>query len=664
MDWLLGSLGPRKELYQHQGVLESIAGKGGEIAGKAEQTGLTQGATGTTPEIEQALATLKASKQYQQADPATRTYYEKLTREEHGFHPADVAIGGVVRSAANVARGGATPQNAALATTAALVPPLRVPIGAYYALQGAGEALKGKQPGETTPDALERRLLGASTMAAGAATAKSTGLVTPRAPKSFASEVQPHHVEALTSLIENKGGTVDPHATATEAAPHLRETAVRMGKNPAELKGREAGQATVDVAERAVKDVQNEFDTIRKPYNSVLVDQKPIADAYRSAITPELMKNAPKIAKSLQTEAQKFDQPVPLEQVNQFRTRMNRQLDALEKRGTTAQYMSSDMERASKAAANAARDVEYETVGRLSGLDPEYIRALKQREGVLIEAKSSLEKAVNEVSGEQGKAVTRSVLKNPSLVNIRSRIAGTYPSTRGVTHTGLSAGLKPMPLALFNDTIRQLFSDLGPAHDLPAYEQVQPPEAPQMEGGPSGPVPAGEARGLKVPERRTFMPTTTQDVRDYYNYRFDQLQKEMKSAATPEAQADVQRRLTELEHLQQTHPTSAGGLGTAAPVVNGQITSEQSAGSTVQPKPTLTQKMQAQPLPRMRRVTPPTRPNAGAESPAGASRQAQAANIMLLAKQGLISPAEADSRIQKLVGSGGRKTIRRPVAPE
>jgi hypothetical protein len=82
-------------------------------------------------------------------------------------------------------------------------------------------------------------------------------------------------------------------------------------------------------------------------------------------------------------------------------------------------------------------------------------------------------------------------------------------------------------------------------------------------------------------------------------------------------------------------------------------------------RPTLTQKMAAQPLPRLKQVKPPLKvPRASAESPAGASPQAQAAAIMLQAKQGIISAKEADSRIQKLVGSSGRRTIRRPVAPE
>lgn len=172
LDWLLGTIGPRKGLYQHQGAVESVARSARETMAKESRKGEVEGATGTTPEIEKALADLRASRQYRQADPATKAYYEKLTREEHGYHAADVAMSGVVNSTANVVRGSATPQNAALATTATLVPPARLPIGAYYAIKGIEEAGKPQQEDETAPDALERRLLGAATAVGGAAGVK------------------------------------------------------------------------------------------------------------------------------------------------------------------------------------------------------------------------------------------------------------------------------------------------------------------------------------------------------------------------------------------------------------------------------------------------------------------------------------------------------------
>lgn len=535
--------------------------------------------------------------------------------------------------------------------------------------------------------------------------------------KAPAAVVAPKHVEALTSLVDSKAGTVDPHETATAALPTLRETAVRMNVDPSKLTGRDAGQTTLRVAEQAVKDAQNEFNTIRQPYNSVLVEQKPIADAYRNAITPELKANEPKVATALEKQARKFDQPAPLEQVNQFRTRMNNQLNAFEQKGTTAQIMSDVETKASKAAANAARDVEYSTVGRLSSLDPDYIRALKQREGSLIEAKTSLTKEYNKASGDQGEAVSEGV---------REKLTNTFPSKHGATKSIIKNLVGPKPIDVLNNRIQKMFSDMGAAEPLPEYQQVQPPtsngtqppSAPQPQGGAAGPVPASGGtlaladapRGTKAPVPRQWMRHSDADVNLYFNHRFDTLRNEMAGATTPEAQADVQRRMTELDQMQKSPEGFKQAVGMqgvqppVAPVADGQITqahvnaenafytqARAELGANASPsavlqraqalkqtaqangaqppstpvpptvRPTLTQRVQSQPLPQLQRVQAPVAP---AQSPSGASAQSQAASIMLLAKQGQITPAEADSRIQRLVGSGGRRLIRRPSAPE
>jgi hypothetical protein len=523
-------------------------------------------------------------------------------------------------------------------------------------------------------------------------------LMSPKPPTPALSEFRspaalaaPRSVEALTGLIEDKAGTVDPHATASEVLPHWRETAVRMGIDPTAMEGRAAGQATLKVAERAISDVQKEFDTIRTPYNGVLVDQRPIAQAYREAITPELLKNEPRVAAELERQAKKFDQPAPLEQINQFRTRMNRQLNALEQRGTTAQLMSSDMERAHKAAANAARGLEYETVAVVSGLDMKYVRGLKQREGSLIEAKNSLEKEYNRASGAQGEAVSKT---------FREKAANTYPSPRGVKHAGLKELLGPKPIDILNSRIQKMFEGMGEAQPLPEYEQV---------GGPSGPVPAGEdlaeeARrggpGIQPPTAPSTAETFARPSRMGTQQGIADQLTSAKSGKSAETTARVE------QHKVAKKAIGEGVKAPVAPVAeNGQITAahvasenafytqaraelgadaspsdvlrraqalkiEHTAAGAPPPvtpvpptvRPTLTQKMQAQPLPKLRQVTRPAQPSpatAGAETPAQ-----QATSIMLLVKQGRMSQAEADSRIKRLVGPGGRRTIRRPVGPE
>ena len=567
----------------------------------------------------------------------------------------------------------------------------------------AGATLTAPVMGELPSKAGEQ--FGAGNVRGGLGTA--TGLIAPVAAGGLlkgktpapAAEVTPTHVEALTGLIEDRGGTVDPHETATAALPTLRETAVRMKVDPSVLKGRDAGQATLRVAEQAVRDTQNEFNDIRKPYNSVLVNQKPIAQAYRDAITPELLANEPKLAATLERTAKKFDQPAPLDQVNQFRVRMNNQLNAFEQRGTTAQIMSDIETKAQKAATNAARDIEYNTVGRLSGLDPEYIRSLKQREGSLIEAKSSLTKEYNRASGSQGETVSKSV---------REKVANTYPSPRGVKHAGIRELIGPKPIDVLNNRLSKMFAGMGSASDLPSYEQVQPPAAPQLEGGSSGPLPGGEdtideatrgGPGSPPPTAPDTSQTfsrggkmgTPQGIADQVvaaktgatqsaTARVD-AHKVAKAAIGNEVQQPVAPVTTAAGQITPEHVAAENAFYTQARAELGADASpsavlqraqalkiEHAAKAAAPPvtpvtptmRQTLTQKMQARPLPTLRRVTPPTAPG----STATASPRTQATALMLLVKQGVLTPAEADSKIQRLVGPGGRKTIRRPVGPE
>lgn len=502
-------------------------------------------------------------------------------------------------------------------------------------------------------------------------------LALPEAPiptKPPAASVLPKHVEALTGLIEDKGGTVDPHETASAALPVLRETAVRMGVDPSKLTGRAAGQTTLKVANQAIADIQNEFNQIRQPYNSVLVEQKPIADAYRNAITPELNANEPQVAASLEKEAKKFDQPAPLEQVNQFRVRLNNQLNAFEQRGTTAQIMSDIETKAAKKAADAARNVEYDTVGRLSGLDSEYVRGLKQREGSLIETKNSLEKEYNRTSGQQGEAVSE---------GFREKLTNTFPSKHGATKSIVKNLVGPKPVDVLNNRLQKMFGDMGSANPLPEYQQIQPPTAPAETGGPSGPIPSGEsdidlatrrapgeapapapastysrpnkvvtpesianrvneAKGVKPPVQPAPVVENgqiTQAHVDAENAFYVQARTELGANANP---IDVLRRAQALKL--EAAKTNAAPPKTPVPPTF---------------RPTLTQKVQAQPLPKLQRVVAPE----GAEV-AGGTKQQQANSVMLLLKQGQISPAEADSRIQKLVGSRGTRTLKMPQAPE
>jgi hypothetical protein len=148
---------------------------------------------------------------------------------------------------------------------------------------------------------------------------------------------------------------------------------------------------------------------------------------------------------------------------------------------------------------------------------------------------------------------------------------------------------------------------------------------------------------------------------------------------------DAARRfLTPAQVKQIDNSTSA-----PAPVANGQITPEHIAienafytqaraklGADASPSAVLQRAQALKAEHAAKGAPPPTTPvpptfktSATASiqrpsAPSTASLRPQATAIMMLAKQGQITPAEADSRIQRLVGSKARKTIRMPTQPE
>ena len=402
-----------------------------------------------------------------------------------------------------------------------------------------------------------------------------------------------------------------------------------------------------------------------------------------------------------------------------------------------------------KSATNAARNIEYDTVGKLSGLDPDYIRGLKQREGSLIEAKSSLTKEYNRTSGQQGEAISEGV---------REKLTNTFPSKHGATKSVIKNLIGPKPIAVLNDRLSKMFAGMGSAGELPSYEQVQPPTAPQLESSPSGPLPSAEdaideatrggpgsppptapdtsqafSRGGKMGTPQGIADqvvaaksgtTTNATARvDAHKVAKATLGNEVQQPVAPastvqvpmmitrQMEADLRVRGIPQAKIDKMTPVEAhaelnkGNIRPpVAPVTAaGQITPEHVAsenafytqaraelGADASPsavlqraqalklehaskgapppvtpvtptmRQTLTQRVQSQPLPKLRRVNPPVAPG----SAASVSPQHQATALMLMVKQGKLSPAEADSKIQRLVGSGGRRTVRRPVGPE
>lgn len=84
------------------------------------------------------------------------------------------------------------------------------------------------------------------------------------------------------------------------------------------------------------------------------------------------------------------------------------------------------------------------------------------------------------------------------------------------------------------------------------------PEATDIAGPVEVPSPKpkapAEERGIKPPQKRTFERQSDADIKQFFNYRFDQLRGELKAAQAAgdeAALADVQRRMGELDQIQR-----------------------------------------------------------------------------------------------------------------
>lgn len=659
-NWTFG-IGPQ---YEHQGLIEQLQHKMESTAAEREH----MGERGEMTPLQTAL---------------------------------DVTAPNVMASGLRLYRGIATPGNVALGGLAAIAPPTAPAIGTYFALSGAHEAMTPQQPGESSPEALERRLTGAAGAAGGMAMVRGGAPATMKFTRQLMRRTPsaPKQVEALGSLIDSRGGATDPHAMAGDVLPVLRNQLALDKVDIHQLKGRAAGQTVLNSARNAVRAHQAEVSEISKPYANVMTDQAPIAAAYRGYITPELQQNAPEVARRLEAEAKKFDQPAPLSQINATRIRLNNETEAAQGKAEGG-LRKSDLEtRADVAAVQAAREVQYSNLARISGLPEEYIRGLQRVEGQLMETRDSLAKQFNLASEAQAEHASST---------FRERVGGhVFPSKHGaisavVRGTGV---LSPQPIEAFNSRLRMAFGNLEAGQPAPTYEAVP---------------------GARTVERRaTPRPSQTQ-MSDYYNSRFAEVRKGLREATTPEEKASYQQQLDNLKQAVQQEPQAQAGAGQGGHAGGGVSSVEElsrpgtnyvvsqsgklsyhgksfapestpagathvtvlpngqfrvNAGQTLTPvqeaalrqalpqtppaRPApLTQRVQAQPLPRLRQIQTPQPPTPPApRGGAVANRQAAISAVMASLKRGDISQAQADRQLQRLRGGGSGRTIRMPASP-
>jgi hypothetical protein len=555
-----------------------------------------------------------------------------------------------------------------------------VPLG-----QGIGQVL-------TLPQIAEREQRGDYAGAAGYAVPTAimsvmTGRAGVKALTKTPVKAAAAQTEALGSLIDSRGGAVDPHAMASDVLPVIRQQLAADKVNVGKLGGRAAGQAVLKSVNNAIQAHSNEVGILSQPHASAIVDQAPIAAAYRSKITPELQANEPAVATRLEAEAKKFDQPTTLQRVNELRVRLNRETAAAQGKAEGG-LRKTDLEtQADVAAVQAARQVQYDNLARLSGTPVEHIRWLQKTEGQLLETRDSLTKGLNRASAEHAEAVSKSM---------REKLTGAYPSQRGLTHAVVKATVGPKPLDVFNNRLQTAFGGVGEQTMAPQVTQPSPVSV------PSEATVAAEGQGGHAGGDVSSVEELSRPGANYVVSRSGQLTYHGKAFA-PESTPAGSTHVTALPDgtfrvnagqaltpVQQTALEKAVPRRVASPtppaVAGGRVTPEHVAqenayytqaraelGANADPTTVLRRAQQiklaaqaAPTAPTPTRIAMP-RPPAAAAAPrpqvGGATRQAAVAAIMSSLKRGDITQHEADRRIQRLTGGGGRKLVRMPAPP-
>src|SRR5579859_667883 len=337
---------------------------------------------------------------------------------------------------------------------------------------------------------------GVGTLLPYAVGAAGSALYKPTVPRGTAANPPPPpHEEALTGFL--KTTKTDPAITASRALPEARAVAAKEGIDPATFQGRKGGEIVTGkngIFHKAIQARQAEYASLRQPVEELPLDTTPIAQAYLNKITPELETNAPQIANRLRAEARKFVElddkggvtgmkAQPLKQLDDFRVRLNNELDKYEQSPIDKQ-MRSDIEvKADKAAADAARDLVYKTISAKTGTPEAVIRDSQQRLGALIEARRDLTQAFNDASGAQGTAVASSLRANPPgsgrfVTTAGEKASHLYPSQRGLERS-IAREVGPKPLTIFNSRLKLMFDKLEPAQP----SALTPPAPPTTVGG-------------------------------------------------------------------------------------------------------------------------------------------------------------------------------------
>jgi len=263
----------------------------------------------------------------------------------------------------------------------------------------------------------------------------------------------PHRVEALSSLLDSRGNKVDTFEKAGSTIDAVRNEAAKQGITENDFSGREGNRLGLQLVDDAAASHDLEVDNISRGYLQDKVDMSPIAKAYKSVITDELRKNEPEVAQKVEDQANKFNKAGELQEVNDFRERINKERNSFYKKSEAQKAVTDVEDRAEIAAVRAARKLQYEYVGNKAGVDPAYIKDLMDREGHLIDVRNDLDKIVKGTSKSQSNAVSQT---------FKEKLFGTKGKPEiSDLKTGfwkMMLGMKPVDI--LNARLKTIFGDL------------------------------------------------------------------------------------------------------------------------------------------------------------------------------------------------------------
>lgn len=275
------------------------------------------------------------------------------------------------------------------------------------------------------------------------------------------------------------------HVPIENTLPELRKSGSASGISPQSL------EDFYSVASNAAKTIQRESDGALAPIATKQIIPNSIAANIKKLITSDMVKTPEGRAEiaHINAEARKFEnQPWSYEQLDSKRMRLNAELNTFEKKGAGARYTAAkgNLNTAiDKAIADTIRDVVYPQMDVAAGKPQGYFRALKQKQGNLMQLS-------DELNPRNAKSRTASLKAQTAEIQGGSRFSRENMSMHmggsGVPRAsiyGLTNVIrKRNPLAAANKRVRMGFSTGSPTAKgytgtLPFRQTLFPP--PQSE---------------------------------------------------------------------------------------------------------------------------------------------------------------------------------------